>query len=75
MDLDQYDAVVEKALILFKTKFSSWAEVTAELVDDIEKLTLNMHAVEAVQVFALIVDDVEVIKLVVLNCVRVQIGI
>ena len=59
MDLDQYDAVVEKALILFKTKFSSWAEVTAELVDDIEKLTLNMHAVEAVQVFALIVDDVE----------------
>lgn len=59
MDLDQYDAVVEKALILFQTKFSSWAEVTAELVDDIEKLTLNMHAVEAVQVFALIVDDVE----------------
>jgi len=59
MDLVQYDAVVEKALILFKTRFSSWAEVAAELDGDIQKLTVNMHPNQAVQVFALIVDDVE----------------
>ncbi len=59
MDLVQYDAVVEKALILFKTRFSSWAEVAEELDGDIQKLTVNLHPNQAVQVFALIVDEVE----------------